>query len=161
MMAMKWAPAVAAVAARWPRFLDAWAQLGTLARDERLFTSHLIDLVAAVLRPATTTEASGGATEATGGTASFLAGEGALKFARCFTRRQDVVYCDHAFHGLTTGSLSINGSAEFRRGFDPLLPDTPMVCSSHGLDQSSDSPTLACGYPCRSRQTTRNPASRR
>src|SRR6266581_2890184 len=32
--------------------------------------------------------------------------------------------CDPAFHGLTTGSLSINGSAEFRRGFEPLLPDT-------------------------------------
>ena len=26
--------AVSAVAARWPRFLDAWAQLGELARDE-------------------------------------------------------------------------------------------------------------------------------
>jgi hypothetical protein len=26
--------AVAAVAARWPRFLDAWAQLGELARDQ-------------------------------------------------------------------------------------------------------------------------------
>ena len=36
------------------------------------------------------------------------------------------MYCDHAFHGLTTGSLSVNGSAEFRRGFDPLLPDTPI-----------------------------------
>src|SRR5438876_1053756 len=50
--------------------------------------------------------------------------EAALKFARCATGRRRVVYCDHAFHGLTTGSLSINGSAEFRRGFDPLLPDT-------------------------------------
>ncbi|HEY2263690.1 MAG TPA: aspartate aminotransferase family protein, partial [Streptosporangiaceae bacterium] len=28
--------------------------------------------------------------------------------------------------GLTTGSLSVNGSAEFRRGFDPLLPDAPI-----------------------------------
>ena len=26
--------AVAAVAARWPRFLDAWARLGQLARDD-------------------------------------------------------------------------------------------------------------------------------
>src|ERR1700759_1295847 len=51
--------------------------------------------------------------------------ESALKFARYATGRRRVIYCDHAFHGLTTGSLSINGSAEFRRGFDPLLPDTP------------------------------------
>jgi len=50
--------------------------------------------------------------------------ESALKFARYATGRRRVIYCDHAFHGLTTGSLSINGSAEFRRGFDPLLPDT-------------------------------------
>jgi len=50
--------------------------------------------------------------------------ESALKFARYATGRGRVIYCDHAFHGLTTGSLSVNGSAEFRRGFDPLLPDT-------------------------------------
>jgi len=50
--------------------------------------------------------------------------ESALKFARYATGRGRVVYCDHAFHGLTTGSLSVNGSAEFRQGFDPLLPDT-------------------------------------
>jgi ornithine--oxo-acid transaminase len=50
--------------------------------------------------------------------------EAALKFARYATGRQRIVYCDHAFHGLTTGSLSVNGSAEFRHGFDPLLPDS-------------------------------------
>lgn len=49
--------------------------------------------------------------------------EAALKFARYATGRRRVLYCDHAFHGLTVGSLSVNGSAEFRRGFDPLLPD--------------------------------------
>ncbi len=52
--------------------------------------------------------------------------ESALKFARYATGRKRVLYCDHAFHGLTTGSLAVNGSAEFRRGFDPLLPDTPV-----------------------------------
>jgi ornithine--oxo-acid transaminase len=50
--------------------------------------------------------------------------EAALKFARCATGRPRIVYCDHAFHGLTTGSLSVNGGKEFRRGFAPLLPDT-------------------------------------
>ena len=52
--------------------------------------------------------------------------ESALKFARYATGRKRIVYCDHAFHGLTSGSLAVNGSAEFRRGFDPLLPDTPV-----------------------------------
>ncbi len=50
--------------------------------------------------------------------------EAALKFARFATGRRRVVYCDHAFHGLTTGSLSVNGSRDFRDGFGPLLPDS-------------------------------------
>jgi acetylornithine/succinyldiaminopimelate/putrescine aminotransferase len=50
--------------------------------------------------------------------------ESALKFARYATGRSRIIYCDHAFHGLTAGSLSVNGADEFRRGFAPLLPDT-------------------------------------
>ncbi len=50
--------------------------------------------------------------------------EASLKFARYATGRTRILYVDHAFHGLTTGSLSVNGAAEFRRGFDPLLPDS-------------------------------------
>jgi ornithine--oxo-acid transaminase len=50
--------------------------------------------------------------------------EAALKFARYATKRNRIIYCDHAFHGLTTGSLSVNGAREFRKGFGPLLPDT-------------------------------------
>ncbi len=49
--------------------------------------------------------------------------EAALKFARYFTRRKRIVYCEHAFHGLTAGSLSVNGARDFRKGFGPLLPD--------------------------------------
>lgn len=50
--------------------------------------------------------------------------ETALKFARYATGRPRIVYCAHAFHGLTTGSLSVNGEKGFRDGFAPLLPDT-------------------------------------
>ncbi|HEY5051041.1 MAG TPA: aspartate aminotransferase family protein [Acidothermaceae bacterium] len=50
--------------------------------------------------------------------------EAALKFARYATGRRRIVYCDHAFHGLTAGSLSVNGSNAFRKGFGPMLPDT-------------------------------------
>jgi ornithine--oxo-acid transaminase len=49
--------------------------------------------------------------------------EAAMKFARATTRRSKIVYCDHAFHGLTFGALSLNGDAIFRNGFGPLLPD--------------------------------------
>ena len=41
--------------------------------------------------------------------------ETALKFARYATGRPRILYCDHAFHGLTTGSLSVNGEDGFRR----------------------------------------------
>jgi len=50
--------------------------------------------------------------------------EGSLKFARAATRRDRFVYLDHAFHGLTLGALSVNGSEHFRDGFGELLPAT-------------------------------------
>jgi ornithine--oxo-acid transaminase len=48
--------------------------------------------------------------------------EAAIKIARAATGRPRVLYAEHAFHGLTLGSLSLNGNAEFREGFGPLLP---------------------------------------
>ena len=50
------------------------------------------------------------------------ANEGAIKFARCATARDRIIYFEHAFHGLTTGSLALNGNDEFRNGFGELLP---------------------------------------
>jgi ornithine--oxo-acid transaminase len=49
--------------------------------------------------------------------------EAAIKFARAATGRPGIVYCSHAFHGLTYGALSLNGDETFRKGFEPLLPD--------------------------------------
>ncbi len=49
--------------------------------------------------------------------------EAALKFARAATGRPGIVYCGHAFHGLSYGALSMNGDGIFREGFGPLLPD--------------------------------------
>jgi ornithine--oxo-acid transaminase len=48
--------------------------------------------------------------------------ESAIKFARASTGRPGIVYCEHAFHGLSYGALSLNGDAIFRDGFEPLLP---------------------------------------
>ncbi len=48
--------------------------------------------------------------------------ESALKFARHATGKGRIVYARHGFHGLTAGSLSVNGAEEFRQGFGPLLP---------------------------------------
>src|SRR5580704_16474462 len=53
--------------------------------------------------------------------------EGAVKFARCHTRKPRILFCDHAFHGLTMGSLSLNGSEFFRERFGDLMPGTQKV----------------------------------
>jgi ornithine--oxo-acid transaminase len=47
--------------------------------------------------------------------------EAALKLARAATGRPRVLYCERGFHGLTLGSLSVNGNDEFRERFGPLL----------------------------------------
>jgi len=49
--------------------------------------------------------------------------ETAMKYARCATRRPAILHCEKAFHGLTYGSLSLNGDESFRAGFEPYLPD--------------------------------------
>jgi len=51
----------------------------------------------------------------------------ALKFARYATKRPRIVFLDHAFHGLTLGTLSINGGEAFKKGFEPLIPGAAMV----------------------------------
>lgn len=53
--------------------------------------------------------------------------EAAIKFARGATGRPGIVYCDHAYHGLTYGSLSLTGDRNFREGFGSLLPDCHAV----------------------------------
>ena len=53
--------------------------------------------------------------------------EAALKIARAATGRSRVLFAEHAFHGLTLGSLSLNGNDEFRSGFGPLLPGCEAV----------------------------------
>src|SRR6201985_3000061 len=48
--------------------------------------------------------------------------EAAIKFARGATGRPGIVYCAHAYHGLTYGALSLTDDQNFRGGFQPLLP---------------------------------------
>jgi ornithine--oxo-acid transaminase len=53
--------------------------------------------------------------------------EAAVKFARAATGRRRIVHCEHAFHGLSYGALSLNGDEIFRSGFEPLLPDCAAI----------------------------------
>jgi ornithine--oxo-acid transaminase len=53
--------------------------------------------------------------------------EAAIKFARYTTKRSGVLHCEHSFHGLTLGALSLNGEEIFKEGFGPLLPNCQAV----------------------------------
>jgi ornithine--oxo-acid transaminase len=53
--------------------------------------------------------------------------EAAIKLSRAATGRTRVLFADHGFHGLTLGSLSLNGNDEFRTGFGPFLPGAESV----------------------------------
>ena len=53
--------------------------------------------------------------------------EAAIKFARANTGRTGLIYASGAFHGLTSGALSLMDDAFWREGFGPLLPDTEAV----------------------------------
>jgi ornithine--oxo-acid transaminase len=55
------------------------------------------------------------------------ANEAAIKLGRAATKRARVISADHGFHGLTLGSLSANGNAEFTARFQPLLPGFEQV----------------------------------
>ena len=53
--------------------------------------------------------------------------EAAIKFSRMATGRTGIVFCDHGYHGVTNGALSLNGDNIFRDGFEPLLPDCTKI----------------------------------
>ena len=49
--------------------------------------------------------------------------EGALKLAKRFTRRTEIIAFKNAYHGSTQGALSIMGNEEMKNPFRPLLSD--------------------------------------
>ncbi len=62
--------------------------------------------------------------------------EGAMKLAKRFTGRQNIVSFRNSYHGSTQGALSIMGSEEFKKGFRPLLPGVTIL-DYNNLDQLS------------------------
>ena len=53
--------------------------------------------------------------------------EGALKLAKRFTGRQQVVACHHSYHGSTHGALSVMGNEEYKQAYRPLLPGVNFI----------------------------------
>lgn len=48
--------------------------------------------------------------------------EGALKLAKRFTGKPKLVSCVNAYHGSSSGALSVGGNEIFKRAYRPLLP---------------------------------------
>jgi len=53
--------------------------------------------------------------------------EGAMKIAKKYTSRTEIIAAKKAYHGSTQGSLSLIGNDEYRRAYGPLLPDISYI----------------------------------
>jgi acetylornithine/succinyldiaminopimelate/putrescine aminotransferase len=49
--------------------------------------------------------------------------EGAIKLAKRFTGRTEMISCFNAYHGSTQGAMSLMGNDSYTRTFRPLIPD--------------------------------------
>ncbi|WP_185857969.1 aspartate aminotransferase family protein [Blattabacterium cuenoti] len=57
--------------------------------------------------------------------------EGALKLAKCYTGKEEIISCKWSYHGSTQGSMSIMGYENFKRPFRPLLPLVKFIRFNH------------------------------
>ncbi len=53
--------------------------------------------------------------------------DGAIKLARRFTGRSEIIAANNAYHGNTMGALSIMGFEERKQPFRPLIPDVRFI----------------------------------
>ena len=49
--------------------------------------------------------------------------EGAIKLAKRYTGKTQIISCYDAYHGSSQGALSVCGNEKFKRAYRPLLPD--------------------------------------
>jgi acetylornithine/succinyldiaminopimelate/putrescine aminotransferase len=53
--------------------------------------------------------------------------EGALKLARKYTTRSEIIACKDGYHGSTLGALALLSNEEFKQAFRPLMPDVRFI----------------------------------
>ncbi|MES2419486.1 MAG: aspartate aminotransferase family protein [Bacteroidota bacterium] len=53
--------------------------------------------------------------------------EGAMKLAKRYTGRTELIACKNSYHGSTQGALSLMGNEEFKQAYRPLLPDIQFI----------------------------------
>jgi acetylornithine/succinyldiaminopimelate/putrescine aminotransferase len=70
--------------------------------------------------------------------------EGALKLAKRYTGRSEMVAFNNAYHGSTHGALSLMGNEEFKNAFRPLLPNVKHIRFNLESDLEQITTKTAC-----------------
>jgi acetylornithine/N-succinyldiaminopimelate aminotransferase len=70
--------------------------------------------------------------------------EGAMKLAKRYTGRNQIIACHNAYHGSTQGALSVMGNEEFKRAYRPLLPGIQSIRFNNIADLQHINKNTAC-----------------
>jgi acetylornithine/succinyldiaminopimelate/putrescine aminotransferase len=70
--------------------------------------------------------------------------EGAMKLAKRYTGRTEIVACQNAYHGSTQGALSIGGGEYFKQAYRPLLPAMRQIEHGNIADIEKITDQTAC-----------------
>ncbi len=70
--------------------------------------------------------------------------EGALKLAKRYTGRKEIISCHNAYHGSTHGALSIGGDESLKAAFRPLLPNVKQIEYNNKTDLQNITTKTAC-----------------
>jgi acetylornithine/N-succinyldiaminopimelate aminotransferase len=70
--------------------------------------------------------------------------EGALKLAKRFTGRQQIISCHNSYHGSSHGALSVMGNEDFKQAYRPLLPGVNFIRFNHTADLEQITNQTAC-----------------
>jgi acetylornithine/N-succinyldiaminopimelate aminotransferase len=70
--------------------------------------------------------------------------EGALKLAKRFTGRQQIVALHNSYHGSTHGALSVMGNEDFKQAYRPLLPGVNFISLNNHDDLQLITNETAC-----------------
>lgn len=57
--------------------------------------------------------------------------EGAIKLARRYTKKPNIISCYQSYHGSTTGAMALNSEEYFHQPFQPLMPGVDHIRFNH------------------------------
>ncbi|QKJ31283.1 aspartate aminotransferase family protein [Mucilaginibacter mali] len=72
--------------------------------------------------------------------------EGAMKLAKRYTGRSQVLACYGSYHGSTQGALSIMGNEEYKQAYRPLVPGTGFIRFNEPADLDLITNETACVF---------------